>query len=106
MCPAPGCKNQMPSRDPNNADYVALGVVVCSENCHKLMYNGGQLELPFYKEGELNELWKSQPPPTTQNQKALAESPQVRWYLWSEREKSYGTQPQDGRQLSQTRPLF
>lgn len=93
----------MPTNDPNNADHVALGLVVCSVSCHRLMYNGGQQELPFYMEGELNELWKEEQARAAQNQKASAKSPEVRWYLWSKREKGFGTQPFEGRQLSQTR---
>lgn len=46
-CPAPGCTCNLSSDDPNHADWVALGLVVCSQGCHEAMY---QLELPFTDE--------------------------------------------------------
>lgn len=50
MFKCPVCKASMPTNDVNDADYVALGEVVCSFLCHIEMYSG-QFRLPF----DLNE---------------------------------------------------
>ena len=38
MFHCPVCTGSMPTNDPNDADYVALGEVVCGPVCHAKMY--------------------------------------------------------------------
>ena len=47
MFRCPNCGGSMPTNDVNDADYVALGEVVCGPVCHAAMYDGRQMELPL-----------------------------------------------------------
>lgn len=47
----PVCKTPMPTNNPNYADHVALGEVVCSLHCHALMYEGDDETTTLYLPG-------------------------------------------------------